>query len=94
MDDKLEPCPFCGSEKIYQEHTHIHCPDCGCIGPDLHVQVGFMHSKKAEEIEIMINHIRKTAASTAPDHAVKEILTTIKEYRRRECQSKEKEREH
>lgn len=37
MGDELSPCPFCGSEQIYQEHTNIQCPDCGCMGPDKHV---------------------------------------------------------
>lgn len=38
MDNELEPCPFCGSKRIYQEYTHILCPDCGCIGPEKHVE--------------------------------------------------------
>ncbi len=37
METELKPCPFCGGNNIYQEHDHIICPDCGCIGPDKHI---------------------------------------------------------
>lgn len=41
MDDKLEPCPFCGCTRISVEedtiarHAYAHCSQCCSTGPDM-----------------------------------------------------------
>ena len=38
MNDKLRPCPFCGSDKLtiknYETQVYVECCACQALGPD------------------------------------------------------------
>jgi Lar family restriction alleviation protein len=58
MSEKLKPCPFCGGENLYFDHSLVEpdnlnggqwaCSNCNTVGPDTDYWHGIEHEARAD----------------------------------------------